>query len=227
MRARTCLWFRPVFLVPQGFLGSCHLSRALPLSSQALVTTCLPAISTHTLTGISHLFCHIYSTELRAFVPLLSEAAAVSASPQWMQAVPGHSPILISQDLLILLPRSIHFLFPPFLRWSKNIVEPKDFHDPKVVSWGAMVTSPMHSAHSSRSEFPKSKSVSTHFCQEPTGSKNKAKPTIRSSVCEIQGPAICHTLSGPLHTASCDSLMPSFTVQVCSGMTADHNKLLP
>lgn len=37
-----------------------------------------------------------------------------------MQAVPGHFPFLIPQAYLILVPKSIHFAFPPFL--LKNII---------------------------------------------------------------------------------------------------------
>lgn len=120
MRARTCLWFRPASLVPQGLSGSCHLSRAPPLSSQALVTTYLLAISTHTLTGISRLFCPIYSTELGAFFPLLPEAA-VSAFPQWMQAVPGHSPSSLPKTCEFCSPNPSTFYSQHSLPWSKDI----------------------------------------------------------------------------------------------------------
>lgn len=163
MRTRTCLWFKQVSLLPWGFSGLCHLPRAPPLSSQTLVTTCPPAcpptprLASHICFAASNPPEHM---DFFPTAPCCISLPLLDAGYSWAIPLP-HPPSQLDPA------PQIHPLLLPSVPSQEHILD----HMTAMTSKGSprvRSISPIPSAQSSQSKFPRGKSVTPYFCWDST-----------------------------------------------------------
>lgn len=219
-RTRTCLQFRQVSLVSRGFSGLCHLPNPCDILPTCLLHLDWPLTSV--LQHLPHRTHFFLPTAPRGHCCL--SPPLVDAGYTWAFPLPYPPSVLDSAP-------QIHLLSVPTVPTQEPHFEPEDGHDLNKVSWNAMLTSPIPSAHSSQSEVAKANRLPPMSARSllvaSRGSKNKVKPDTRASACGIPAlqpvpVGLGHSPLGPVTATGHPS-----TPQACQGMPADHSRLLP